>query len=94
MNFDLQHCVPTKFLTEETFNLLIDKLVLEGYTLPSVYMSDLDNWGAFEYIGVTYHGDIILYCGSAWFYNSSGENSGRYPYVYSKLWLDNYLGGK
>ena len=94
MNFDLQHCVPTEFLTESSFNLLIDKLVLEGYILSSVYMSDLDNWEAFEYVGCNSHGDVLLYSGSAWFYHCSGENSGRYPCVYSKLWLDNYLGGK
>ena len=92
MTFELQYCVPTEYLTEDTFNLLVDKLVIEWYILPSLYMKEFDNWQAFDYIGVSCHGDILLYSGSAWFYHSSGENSGRYPYVYSKLWLNDYLG--
>ena len=94
MNFDLQHCVPTEFLTEETFNLLIDKLVLEGYSLPSVYMKEFDNWQAFSWIWVNSYGDILLYSDSPWFYGSPEGGVGMYPLIYSKQWLNNYLGGK
>ena len=95
MIFELQYCVPTELLTEDTFNLLVDKLVIEGYTLPSVYMKEFDNWQAFDYIGVNSQGDILLYSGSGWFYHSvtgCGDDSGRYPYVYSTFWLNKYLG--
>ena len=93
MKFELQYCIPTEFLTEETFNLLIDKLVLEGYNLPQVYMSDLDNWQAFSWLGVNSYGDVLLYTESPWFYGSPVGGVGLYPKIYSKQWLNDYLGG-
>lgn len=67
MIFETQYCIPTEFLTEETFNLLVDKIVLQGYNLPTVYMKEFDNWSAFNWIGVNSYDCVLLYSNNEYY---------------------------
>lgn len=87
MKFPILYCVPTSFLTKETYEYLLTKLVSEGYHWPS--QSDkscfFDLW---EYIGVNSYGDIHLYSESK---NFLAVDSLEFNNVLTKEWLERYL---
>lgn len=98
MRFEPQYCVPVSCLNEDTFNSLVDHLVLEGYHIPTLYIEDLTNWKDFAWVGVNNNYDIVLYSESPWYYHASTsygkEHEGRYPYIYSCIWLNKYLNAR
>lgn len=87
MNFPPQSCVPTKHLTKPMYDLLLTKLISEGYHWPS--QSDksvfFDLW---EYLGTNCHGDIHLFSEAKDFIAVGDE---VWDNVLNEEWLMRYL---
>lgn len=60
MIFPINHCVPTKYLTKESYSWLLTKLISQGYHHPTK-LDDSRWFDMWKYIGCTSSGDIILF---------------------------------
>jgi hypothetical protein len=87
MKFPQQWCIPTKHLTKPMYDLLLTKLISEGYYWPS----QTDKCGYFDlwdFIGTNTHGDILLLDNPEHYIALHEEKRDN---VLSKEWLMRYL---
>jgi len=87
MKFPIGYCVPTKHLTKTMYDLLLTKLITEGYHWPSQTDKScyFDLWA---YLGCTPYGDIMLYDNNFHFLRVGEDEHNN---VLSKDWLLEYL---
>jgi len=87
MKFPQQYCVPTKHLTKPMYDLLLTKLISEGYYWPSQVDKScfFDLW---EFIGVNQYDTIFLYDDPEHYI---ALDLGKWDNVLSEEWLMRYL---
>jgi hypothetical protein len=87
MKFPQQYCIPTKHLTKPMYDLLLTKLISEGYHYPSQTDKSVffDLWG---YVGCNPHGDILLLDNPEHYIAIDSE---KWDNVLTKEWLMRYL---
>lgn len=90
MKFPISYCIPTYYLRKPQYDLLITKLVSDGYHYPS----QTDKCGYFdlwENIGVNTHGDILLLDNPEHYIPIHEE---KWNNILTKEWLEEYLNDK
>lgn len=87
MKFPASHCIPTRYLTKPMYDLLLTKLITDGYHWPSNFDKSLffDLW---SYIGVNEHLDILVMDNPDHYIALHEE---RWDNVLSEHWLRGYL---
>lgn len=87
MKFPCSHCIQTKHLTKPMYDLLLTKLISEGYHWPSQVDKScfFDLW---ENIGCNQWGDICLYDNPEHYIAIDSE---KWDNVLSEEWLVRYL---
>ncbi len=88
MKFPQQHCIQTKHLTKPMYDLLLTKLLSEGYHWLSQVDKSHHVHKAWLYIGVNQYGTILSYDNTEHYIAIDSE---KWDNVLSEEWLMRYL---